>query len=413
MRPSLVAGLLLVTQCLSAQDILSERILGLRISGSVQAGLPVAGVQSRPVTLEFDVNENEPPDLRLRVLHCDRDWNVTKNAFLNNEMQNKSKGPLPYERAPDGVRQYRYHYRVLVPGIAGIERFEKSGNYLYEILDEQGKSVLARGRMFVVENTLPLSVKIGNRSLPSATNPFNQVNRIEVGFSLPRSEDLNGEVLFPLFLKVVDIYRNRQLYNPWRIDAGLRNSNTFVDGFGTSNMKFVVDNVTPGNSYRRIDIGDVTEYPENRLLRSSRGADVSRFQQPPRTDRSGLSVLTSGSRFSDYVPFRFELAMETRQYDEVYVVGDFNGWKPRPEYLMRYDDSTNRYIVDVSIRRGQYDYQYVVGKDDWISLEGNDWRTKNVYSAFVYYHDDRLGGYDRILGFMQRVSAGGQEPTAD
>lgn len=403
---------LVVAQLVSAQEILSDRIKGLRVYGSSRAGVPVADVRSQAVTVEFDVDATEPPDLKIRVLHCDRDWNVTLNGFINDDMRNRSKAPLRYDRAPDGVRYYRFHYTVNIPGTVGIERFSYSGNYIVEILDERSTSVLARGRFFVVERILPLTVKISNRSLPSATNPYNQVSKVEVGFTIPRPEEIKGESFFPLLLKVTDIYRNRQLYNPWRIDADDRNPNTFVDGFGTPSLKFVVDNVTPGNSYRNIDLRDETVYPEGRMLKSARGADVSRFQMPPRSDNYGMSELTTGSRYGDYVPFRFELASEEPQWEEVYVVGDFNAWKPSKQWLMTYDAATKRYICDVSVRRGVYEYQYVVGPNDWIAVEGNDWRTSNVYSAFVYYRDNRLGGYDRIIGFTQRVGAGGKESTS-
>ena len=404
--------LLFLAQLASAQEILSDRIKGLRVYGSAQAGVPVADLQSQAIVVEFDVGQTEPPDLHIRVLHCDRDWNVTQNGFVNDDMRNRSRGPLQYDPAPDGVRYYRFHYNIRIPGTVGIERLAYSGNYFFEILDEQSTTVLARGRFFVVERLLPVTMKISNRSLPSVTNPYNQVNKIEVGFNIPRPEENNGESFFPLLFKVTDIYRNRQLYDPWRVDTDDQNPNTFVDGFGTPSLKYVVDNVTPGNSYRRLDMTDVTTYPENRTLKASDGADVSRFQMPPGSDSHGISVVNSGSRYGDYVPFRFELASEKPQWDEVYVVSDFNAWKPGRQWLMSYDATTQRYYLDVSIKRGVYEYQYVVGPNDWIALEGNDWRTSNVYSAFVYYHDNRLGGYDRIVGFAQRVGAGGKEATS-
>lgn len=404
--------LFILAQLASAQEAFSDRIKGLRVYGSVEAGVPVADLQSQAILVEFDVDEAEPPDLHVRVLHCDRNWNVTQNGFINDEMRNRSRAPLQYDPAHDGVRYYRFHYSIKLPGSVGIERFTYSGNYVFEILDEQSAIVLARGRFFVVERVLPLVMKISNRSLPSVTNPYNQVNKIEVGFTIPRPEENNGEALFPLLLKVADVYRNRQLYDPWRIDADDQNPNTFVDGFGTPSLKFVVDNVTPGNSYRKLDLTDVTAYPENRTLKSSNGADVSRFQFRPGSDRHGTSVPTTGSRFGDYVPFRFELASEKPQWGKVYVVSDFNAWRTAEEWAMTYDEATQRYYSDVTIKRGVYDYQYVVGPNDWIALEGNDWRTSNVYSAFVYYHDNRLGGYDRIAGFTQRVGAGGKESTS-
>ena len=405
--------MLLLVQMLSAQEVLSDRIRGLRVYGSDKAGLPVAGLQSRPITIEFDVTENSPPDVRIRVIHCDRDWNPTKNDFINDDMQNQSKEALQHDPAPAGVQFYRFHYTVRIPGMAGLDRFPYSGNYVFELVDQQSKNALVRGRFFVAETFLPSSMKVTNRSLPSEINPYNQVNKIEIAFAIPKPVDERSEVLYPINFKAVDVYRNRQLDTPWRIDADTRSPNTFIDGFGTAKMKFIVDNVTPGNGYRRVDLRSIDEYPAGQQLRARLGADVSRFQQPPRQDNHGTSVLTDATRYADYVPFRFELASETGQYESVFVVGDFNGWKPSADCLMTYDNDSHRYVWQTTFRRGAYDYQYVVGPNDWISLEGNDWRTMNVYSALVYYHDNRYGGFDRIIGFVQKSSPGGNEPTSE
>jgi hypothetical protein len=405
--------MLLVAPVLEGQEVLSERIKGLRVYGSDQAGLPVTGLDSRPITIEFDVAEEAPPDLRIRVLHCDRDWNVTQNNFINDEMQNRSKEALHYDSAPAGVKFYRFHYTIRIPGMAGLDRFPQSGNYIFELVDPDWKNVLARGRFFVAESKLAATMRVSNRSLPSEINPYNQVNKIEIGFVIPPPPDGLSEVLYPINFKTVDVYRNRQVYTPWRIDVDDSNPNTFVDGLGTTKMKFIVDNVAPGSSYRHLDVRSVDEYPAGQPLRARGGADVSRFQLPARGDSHGASTLTEGSQYADYVSYRFELASESQQYETVSVVGDFNGWKTTPESAMTYDASTQRYVWQTSFRRGVYDYQYVVGHNDWVSLEGNDWRTINVYSAFVYYHDNRYGGFDRIIGFAQRLSPGGNQPTSE
>ena len=408
-----VMGMVLLAQFAVAQEVLSDRVQGVRVYGSTDAGFPVTTLESRPITIEFDVAEAQPPDIYIRVVHCDRDWNVTNSYFINDEMQNRSRAPLAIDPAPAGVRSYRFHYSARIPGIAGLERFAHSGNYIFEVVDASSKEVLVRGRFFVAEALLAPAMKISNRSLPSEVNPYNQVNKIEVGFALPRPESMKDEVFYPIKLKVVDIYKNRELGNHWRVDADFPGPHSFVDGLGTTQMRFWVDNVIPGNDYRHIDVRNVTDYPEGQELRSRLGADVSRFLQPPRGDHNGVSTITTATRFADYVRYRFELASEYRQYETVFVVGDFDGWTPSPTCAMTYDDDSRRYVWSTSLRRGAYDYQYVVGPNDWMSIEGNDWRTVNVFSAFIYYRDDRLGGYDRIIGFIQRLSPGGNEPTSE
>jgi hypothetical protein len=413
MKKRALVGMLLLAQISFAQEVLSDRIQGLRVSGSAEAGFPVTMLQSRPIAIEFDVTEGQPPNLFVRAIHCDRDWNATKSYFINDEMQNRSRAPMSIDPAPAGVRLYRFHYSVRIPEIAGLDRFAHSGNYVFEIVDADSKAVLARGRFFVVETILAPTMQIRNRSLPSEVNPFNQVNKIEVGFALPRPETIGGEVLYPIKLKGMDVYKNRELGNRWRVDSDSPSPNSFIDGLGTTKMKLWVDNVHPGNDYRHIDLRNVVEYPEGQELKSRQGADVSRFQQPPKGDHNGASTITTGTRYADYVQYRFELASEYRQYDMVFVVGDFNGWTPSPNCTMTYDELTHRYVWSTLLRRGAYDYQYVVGPNDWVALEGNDWRTVNVYTACIYYRDDRLGGFDRIIGCVQRLSPGGNEPTTE
>ena len=403
----LIAVLLLSVAPAGGQEILSERIKGLRVNGSTEAKLPVAGLASRPIIIEFDVNENEPPDLRIKVRHCDRDWVVTKTSFINDDIQNRSKSPLRYEPAPAGVGGYRFHYRTQLPGIAGIERFGQSGNYIFELWDEDYRNLLARGKFFVVEKVIGPSLKITNRSLPSEINPLNQVNKIEVAFTIPEPDSDRVATLFPNSLSVVEIYQDRRLYSPWRIDVDDRNPNTFVDGYGTSRLRFIADNILPGNSYRQHDLRSSGDYPPGRIHRSKIGADVSRYLQKPGRDGFGTSSLIETSRYADYMNFQFELVVEQAMRESVFVVGDFSGWKTTPAYAMTFNVESGRYALVTSIRRGIYDYQYVVGSNDWVRIEGNDWRSVNVYTAFVYYRDQRFGGFDRLVGYAQGMSGGG------
>jgi hypothetical protein len=162
-----------------------------------------------------------------------------------------------------------------------------------------------------------------------------------------------------------------------------------------------------------IDLRNSDRYSPGKIHRAFEGADVSRFPFKASNDNNGNSFLTRGNRYADYINFQFELLSEYNGNDTVYVVGDFNGWMPSKESQMMYDPVTSRYIHSVSLRRGQYDYQYVLNGNDWIAYEGNDWRTINLYTAVVYYHDFRKGGYDRVLKVVQRYSQSTQEPTAD
>lgn len=396
---------------LLGQEVLTDHIAGFRLNGRDDAKIPVAGQDGDPISVEFDWKGDLPRDFKVRAIHCDRDWKPTETSFINNRMDNRVTVPLPYDLAPPGVRGYRFQYRFRIPGIAGLERFAYSGNYLLEILDEEENEVLVREKFYVAEHLVRPVMKIVNRRLASEVHPLNQVHRVEIGIVVPEFGPDRERQLLATSLTGVDIVRNRQLDHPWRIDALTVTPMTFVEGWGTSRLKFIIENIRPGNEYRRLDLRNVTLYPAGVPLRPRDGADVSRYLQASPRDNNGTSVLTTGSRDAEYLPFRFELAMDVPLSEAVYVVGDFNGWRHSPAYQLRYDDETKRYTAVVYLRRGMYDYQYIVGTDDWTSLEGNDWRTVSVYSAFVYYRDPRFGGFDRIVGFIQGSGPGGSEAT--
>ena len=413
MRFSLIAFNILFFASSFGQEVYLPQMKGLRVSGEGRGQLPIADVDGRPITIEFDLQEKEPMDFRLKVFHCDKDWRITDNSFVNDELRNTTKFPVPYTPAPEFVQHYAFHYSVKLPGFSVLERFPQSGNYIFQIWDSKEKFLFGAGRFFVTESLLTPSLQIRNRSLPSVTSPWNRVNMVEVAFAIPEHSGNQDFEFYPLLLKAVDIYRNRQLFSATRIAVDDDTPNTFVDGYGLGRMKFIVDNVMPGNEYRRLDVRNVDHYPPGKDARPREGADVSRFFKQGARDNSGTSTLTSGGRYADYLKYQFELLRESDDLDSVFVAGDFNGWNPIESWRMAYDAETKRYKLSQWLRRGVYDYQYVVGPNDWILLEGNDWRTVNLYSAFVYYHDPRFGGFDRIVGHVQGFGPGGVDASTN
>lgn len=396
----------------SAQRNFSSQIKGLRVNGEGRNRFPVAHLDSTPVTIEFDVDKSQPDDFRIKFYHCDKNWNRTQSSFVNEELRNSTKFPIPYKSAPAGVQHYRFHYSVRVPGFPGVEKFLYSGNYVFEVWDKDETALQAEGRFFVAENRLPISMAIKNRLLPSQGAPMNQVNKIIAPVNVVEQGQDETDRLIASNVRTLDIYKNREVKRRYRIDADDRTPNTFIDGFGTPNMKFSVDNVEPGNEYRRLDLTNSDYYPANRVSKARGGSDVSRMFQQGTPDLDGQSIIQTANRYSDFLDFQFELDRESDDLSPLYVVGDFNNWQPGDAWKMTYDQESERYVVKTELRRGTYDYQYVCNGNDWTKVEGNDWRTVNQFTALLYYHDIRLGGFDRIIGMEQRSSSGGREATS-
>jgi hypothetical protein len=309
------------------------------------------------------------------------------------------------------VRHYRYQVRTRIPDERLFEGFSFSGNYRVELWEEEGNVPLASRRFFVVENVVRPRIRVSNRQLPSEGHPLNQVHRIDVAFKVPDQDSVTSQAFYPQEVRRVDVYRNLEHATRRSVDIDDDDPWTFVEGFGTRNLVFRVENVLPGNEYRRIDLRSVDQYPEGIVLSARGGADVSRFLARGSADRDGGFQLVQGNRYADYVPFRFELLWDGEPLETLHVTGSFADWELLPSLKMTREGE--RYSAVVSMRRGIHDYQYVAGGRDWISLEGNDWRTTNNYSVFVYYRETRTGGYDRIIGHARQRSSGKGDRASD
>jgi hypothetical protein len=407
---------------LPAQTIYSQRIKGMRIDGMGEAKFPVVLLDSLPVTISFDVDGTKPENFHVKIFHCDKDWNITRSSFINDEFRNFSKNQISFEEAPVGVRTYRWTYTLRIPEggdknntqslhISGMNDFEKlpqSGNYKFEVWNDDQNELVAEGKFFAAEKVEDSALTVYNRYLPSETSPQNQVNKAVLSFTVPPPQVNDASPIYSTSIKIVDVYRNREIEFPHRIDTDDRNPNTFIDGYGTNNLKFVIDNLQPGNEYRRLDEQTVDLYSLAEVLRKKDGADLSRWMFQGHGDQNGISTPVAGNRYADYIQFQFELGRpEENSNEKIYVVGDFNGWKVDEQWRLHYDEATKHYKLLALLRRGTYDYQYILNGNDWITLEGNDWRTVNVYTALLYYHDPRFGGFDRILLAAQAKSPGG------
>ncbi len=360
------------------------------------------------LTIQFDIAANEPPNLKIRFFHCNRDWRIDNNVFVTDPYHSTSF-VLQFVPSAGGVRGYTYRYVNRFPDDDDVVRFDYSGNWVFKIMDQNESTMYAEGRFFVVDRLVPTSVAVTNDYLTANTSPYNQTHKISARVTLPREVD-------GVYYTTVDIYQNRRFYHPYRIDTWDRDPYTTVEGFNTGERIFTITNVLPGNEYRVLDLSNVTRYPNHTLVRLAEGADHLRLYWRTGADHDGEAILNSFTGLnSDYLEVLFRLDMLERDYraltaggKEMFLTGEFNFWNPTNDDRLQWDEQERSYVVRKVLRRGIYDYQYVTGRwdtqsgsvlsQDWTATEGTDWRTTNVYTAFVYFNDPRFGGFDRIVG---------------
>jgi hypothetical protein len=369
-------------------------------------GLPVV-VDGFGVRIEFDGTTSQPVDYRIRVRHLDASGRETENVFVNEPMRLTTLTPIPYQEAPVGVRTWRWHYATVIPGPKGLEQLPHAGYYRGWIEEAETGRAVATFDFVRADRDVTHLMRVRQRRLPSAIAPFHQAIAVSLAIPLD-SAWWGGGPVQSMMIRSVDVVKNREWLRRTRVKVYDDDPNTWVEGSGTGLLTFVCGGILPGNEYRQIDLRSLEDHPKGDTLRSRSGADVSRFFFPGRPDHNGLPAYShaTGGEDEELTEFQFVWSGDDEHPPEITVVGEFSGWTVRPEWTMTYDRGTRRHLLRKPLRRGRYDYQYVFDRTDWVRLEGNDWSTKNIYTAFVVFQEQREGGYDRIVGVAQLESTG-------
>jgi hypothetical protein len=399
-------------------------IRGLRVyAGEDETNLPVmiradssarSGSELLPpfITIRFDVAESTPPRLAIRFRHCDKDWNIDTDYFVRDDFFTVTR-VLLYEQASAGIDGYRWRFTNSFPSAENpFVRFLYSGNWIFDITDEDDEEIIyASGRFIVVEQMVGSSLEVRNDYWTPWDMPFDQVHRLRLHLRVP-----SPGPLFADYIRTVDFYKNFNLYNNYRVDSYDRQSNTFVEGLGMDQKSFLYENVPAGNGYRLLDIRRPAVYPARKVITRFEGADFTRFRFGTDPSRYFGSAVSEPLRSfdADYLCVQFELEHPFIEDGDVFIAGIFNNWDPQPDDRMWYDEEVGHYIRHRWLLRGAYDYQYVVGRydeekgyvdgADWTRIEGNGWAANNMYWAIVYYDDDQFGGVTRAVGFAHRVA---------
>jgi len=365
--------------------------------------LPVVTKKNKLV-IEFDVKSEFEPALGILFRFCDYGWTPTKNLFLLNQNRN-SLTLFNFERLPVTVQDADYHFRGSFPDRDKFIELTFSGKWKFYITDIQDTSlVYAEGRFYLVDNQVELGSVLKTDELENKRYwpvELAKVFNITTDFVLP-------EEFFPGFVDRLEIIQNKNIIYPLVIE---RNANTLERQFKwDANRKFtyIIRDIRAGNEYRQADIRNFNYFSSKEVNAQKDGLDYSRFFLKAQRDMNGNKVyLDFNDPYSTYLNVTFSIRPPEEVDGDIYLVGAFNSWKLLSKYRLQSQDGIKS--ISVPLKRGNYDYQYVVAEtngdeilnDDWLVLEGNTWDNKKVYDIFLYYNETNLGGYERIIGYVK------------
>ncbi|MCX8011198.1 MAG: DUF5103 domain-containing protein, partial [Ignavibacteria bacterium] len=349
-----------------------------------------AKIQSDGIVIEFDINTSLKPNLKIIFKFCDKNWIPYDNVFLINYGKNTFAN-LHFKPAPNGVKGFTYTFRQVFPDEREQVTFPFSGKYIFLITDFDDESkIYAEGKFIVVHNVVPIYAKHLRYVMEDNLSELMTYNR---------RDKIVVDVLTPNFLdpaqqREIEIIQNQKFSFPNFISIDKTDKNNYYEIINLQTKRFIKNDFYPGNYYRQVNLMNTTNYPNGQILKSFEGVDVSRKFWKKGNDFNGGSIYyRKNDIYQEYLEFDFRLSAPEIFNKDVFIVGSFNNWTPSFEYKM--DRNGNYYSKIVTLKRGIYDYQYVLGKVnnstvteiDWIELEGSDWGRNNVYYIFAYYND--------------------------
>ena len=366
--------------------------------------IPVLSSPRDLLTIDFDVQAEYPPNIHIIFKFCDRNWNATDNIFLANQGQNTAY-TFNYFSLPTTVEDAKYHYTNTFPDKDGYVSFPFSGKWKFYIVDSQNYDLIfAEGRFFVVKADVPLKVDIKRETLEDKTYfppQLGHSNWIVVD-AMPKED------YFPFFVDQLEIVQNHLMDYSIKVSRNSTDQNRVFEWDGGSKVRFIAKDVFPGNEYRQTKLTDINIFNSKNVKAQFDGMEYSRFLLMSKRDNNGSFTLNAPKdMYSTYMNVTFQIKPPEEVYGDIYLVGAFNDWKVLQNYKMIFNG--DHFELTVQLKRGVYDYQYVVVNGDysdvtnqnWFVLEGNDWQTTNDYNIFLWYRDQEYGGYDRIIGYSK------------
>jgi hypothetical protein len=358
------------------------------------------------IVIEFDVRSSLKPNLQIVFKLCDKYWKPVDNLFLTNFGKDRFYN-LQYRVAPNGVKGYNYSFQQTFPDSRGQITFPFSGKYKYLITEFNNENkVYGEGYFIVVYQKFPVKASYSKEVIDDSLSDimeFNRRDRITVNVEIPSSFDVFRQ-------NEIEIVQNQKFFFSSILNFNKKSKYEFGRYLQQNVKQYIKRDLFPGNEYRQLDLTDFRKYPNEGLLTSFTGIDITRkFTYDGNDFNGGQKIYSNDDVYKEYLDYRFDLTLPFPADGDVYVVGSFNNWRIDEKYKM--ERSGNYYSLVVNLKRGIYDYQYVVVKEthsspknlqiDWIEIEGNSWNTKNVYYIFVYYNNPDYGGWDEIVAFTE------------
>ena len=352
--------------------------------------------------LSFDDLNNNIKNLNYVVVLCDADWMPSRlvyTEYLDGFYQNTI---TTYQSSFSTHISY-VHYSLQLPN-ENI-KLKLSGNYIVLVYEDNEDNPLFIKRFVAVDQKVNININVKRPTLPRYQNNYQ-----EIDFSI-----FHGN--FPIenpyqTVKTVIVKNNQWKFSITGLKPLFIRDNELVYNYEEQNL------FPGGNEYRSFDIKSL-KYQSANIQSIEPKADAWYVTLKPDKPRSKTSYLsnqdlngmyliqnqegTNADFDAEYAHVKLTLPMEVPLTDgDIYVFGGFSDYNCYDDYKMTYNLEKQVYELDMLVKQGYYNYQYVyvpkkTADVDERYFEGSFYETENNYVVYVYYRT--FGSrYDQLIG---------------
>lgn len=386
----------------------SFRTLQVIKDGNLMAAPIIDLYSDSKIEVSFDEIADDYSRLRYRLVHCNADWQPSR--LLESEfLDGFNEAEIDDYAFSRNTYTHYVNYRFEIP--SQHMRPTTSGNYVVEIYREDDPDdVIGRARFSVSENVAVITGDASARTDRGVNSDWQQL-RLRVS---PGVDNINPYA--DIILSITSNSRpdtERFIHAPSRVEGDL------------SVYDHMPQLIFPaGNEYRRFETvrADYPGMGVDSISFIDRNYHAWLSTAECRKDRPYSYDSTQRGRFmideynatdpqlgADYIIVHFSLSMPPMHDADIYVEGDLAERRFSERNRMTYDSASGCYTLEMPLKQGSYNYQYVAlkndgnGASDASATEGNKYETVNEYLIKAYLRLPAARA-DRLIGTANIIS---------
>lgn len=402
MKRLIFLGLLLILKVGFLSAVGPIRTMKVMKEGDFMAAPSIRLGSDERIIVNFDELGDDYSDLQYRLIHCGSDWNPS--GMLDSEyLDGFNIADIDDWAFSSNTFVHYVNYRIAIPN-DNINPLI-SGNYILQIFERNNPDdTIAEARFSLTEQSADV---IGTVS--SSTDRGINTEWQQLEFKIVPTDVVIDD---PYTMLRVDLIQNnvpestKTLRVPSRVvgkDIVYSHQQDLIFKAGNEFRRF--ETVRAGYDDMHVDSMRFLSRNYHAWLspdheRASKEYSYDQTQQGRFMIREYNS--TDSDLGADYITVHFMLDSPEVVDADVFVEGEFSGYRHDDATRMFYDYNKGVYQIEIPLKQGSYNYRYVAiprhgqRKPDSSLIEGDKHETRNEYRVQVWYRP--IGGrYERLI----------------